>query len=83
MQIETRRAQIEVALAAAPIEELSALVRELDSLSARAALRRLSSPTCNSMPGAQAAPDFAALAWPLTRIRKLWLSTCQRVAART
>ena len=61
-------AQIEAALAAAPIEELSALVREL-----HAAAGALDSIVANMQQhaGPQSAPDFAALAKPLGRIRKL------------
>jgi type VI secretion system protein ImpA len=70
-------AQIEAALAAAPIEELSALVRELD-----AACAALDSIVANMQQraGAQSAPDFAALAKPLTRIREL---LAEHLAARS
>jgi type VI secretion system protein ImpA len=70
-------AQIEAALAATPIEELSALVRELDT--ARAALDSIVA-NMQQHAGPQAAPDFAALAKPLTRIRKL---LAEHLAARS
>ncbi|MDB6007966.1 MAG: type secretion-associated protein ImpA family [Gammaproteobacteria bacterium] len=61
-------AQIEAALAAAPIEELSILVGEL-----AAAGVALDSIVANMQhhAGPQSAPDFAALAKPLARIRKV------------
>jgi type VI secretion system protein ImpA len=61
-------AQIEAALAAAPIEELSILVGEL-----AAAGLALDSIVANMQhhAGPQSAPDFAALAKPLARIRKV------------
>jgi type VI secretion system protein ImpA len=61
-------AQIEAALAAAPIEELSILVGELGA--AGVALDNVVA-NMQHHAGPQSAPDFAALAKPLTRIRKV------------
>jgi type VI secretion system protein ImpA len=70
-------AQIEAALAAAPIEELSILVGELAA--AGAALDNIVA-NMQHHAGPQSAPDFAALARPLTRIRKV---LTEHLAART
>ena len=61
-------AQIEAALVAAPIEELSALVRELDA--AGVALDSIVA-NMQQRAGPEAAPEFAALVKPLSRIRKI------------
>ena len=61
-------AQIEVALAAAPIEELSILVGELAA--AGVALDNIVA-NMQQHAGSQSAPDFAALAKALSRIRKV------------
>ena len=65
-------AQIEAALVAAPIEELSILVGELGA--AGVALDKMVA-NMQHHAGPQYAPDFAALAKPLARIRKVLTKT--------